>query len=59
MEPAPENVTGEVVQRHSFDHSVNWGHVILGVAALYVAHRGFRLVDGQDAGSQPDSGDDW
>lgn len=59
MEPAPENVTGEVVRRHSFKHSVNWGYVILGVAVLYVAYHGVRLVGQQDAEQQPDESDSW
>ena len=59
MKPAPENVTGEVVREHSFKHSVNWGHVILGVAVLYVAYEGFSLVGQQDAGQQLDESDGW
>jgi len=45
MEPNPENVSGEVVRKHSFEHRINWGHVALGLAVIYLAYHGVRLVD--------------
>lgn len=35
-DPAPENIDGEVVHRHAFEHRINWGHVALSLAALVV-----------------------
>jgi hypothetical protein len=36
MEPAPENVAGEVVHRHAFEHRIDWGHVALALAAVVI-----------------------
>lgn len=36
MEPAPENIAGEVVHRHSFEHRIEWGHVALAAAAIVI-----------------------
>jgi len=36
MEPAPENVAGEVVHRHAFEHRIDWGHVAIAVAAVAI-----------------------
>ena len=36
MEPAPENVAGEVVHRHSFEHRIDWGYVALALAAIVI-----------------------
>lgn len=44
MEPAPENVDGRVVETHSFEHRVNWSHVALALAALYVAWKASGLL---------------
>jgi len=51
MEPLPENVAGEVVETHAFEHRVDWGHVVLGAAAIYVVWKGSKLLDeGNDEG---------
>jgi hypothetical protein len=36
LEPAPENVAGEVVHRHAFEHRIDWGHVALALAAIVI-----------------------
>ena len=36
MEPAPENIAGEVVHKHAFEHRIDWGYVALAVAAVVV-----------------------
>lgn len=36
QDPQPENITGEKQVVHSVEHRINWGYVILGVAAIYV-----------------------
>lgn len=45
MEPLPENVSGEVVESHAFEHRVDWGHVALGIAVVYVAWKLSRMLD--------------
>jgi hypothetical protein len=45
MEPLPENVAGEVVETHAFEHRVDWGHVVLGAAAIYVVWKASSVVD--------------
>jgi hypothetical protein len=45
MEPLPENVAGEVVETHAFEHRVDWGHVVLGLAAIYVAWKASGLFE--------------
>ena len=48
MEPNPENVSGEKVQKevqkHVFEHSVDWGHVALGVAGIVLAYVLYQLL---------------
>jgi len=34
MKPTPENIEGQVVKRHSFEHKVDWSHVLLGAVVL-------------------------
>jgi hypothetical protein len=53
MEPAPENIAGEVVHRHSFEHRIEWGHVALAAAAIVIVV----TVFGSDAVStgEPDA----
>lgn len=58
MEPPKENVSGEVVRRHSFEHQINWGHVALGLALLYMAYHGVRLLDSGESDSGSDIGSD-
>lgn len=36
MDPAPENIAGEVVHRHSFEHRIDWGHVAVAAAAIVI-----------------------
>lgn len=43
MEPAPENIAGEVVHRHSFEHRIEWGHVALAAAAIVIVVAVFGL----------------
>lgn len=51
MEPAPENIAGEVVHRHSFEHRIEWGHVALAAAAIVIVV----TVFGSDAVSAGES----
>ncbi|MCD2205311.1 hypothetical protein [Halobacterium sp. KA-6] len=37
MEPLPENIRGERLERHTFKHEINWGHVAGGVGLLVLA----------------------
>lgn len=34
-DPLPENISGEKQVQHVVKHSVDWGHVALGIAAIY------------------------
>ena len=36
MEPAPENIAGEVVHKHAFEHRIDWGYVALALAAVVI-----------------------
>lgn len=51
MEPAPENIAGEVVHRHSFEHRIEWGHVALAAAGIVIVV----TVFGSDAVSAKES----
>jgi hypothetical protein len=54
QDPSPSNISGEKVVSHSVEHRVNWGHVLLAVAAVYVAAKfGPPLLDATSG-----SGDD-
>jgi hypothetical protein len=37
QDPSPSNIHGSKVQQHSVEWQVNVGHVLLGLAAIYVA----------------------
>lgn len=54
MEPAPENIAGEVVHRHSFEHRIEWGHVALAAAAIVIVVTvfGSDTVSGSDTESE-------
>ena len=57
MEPAPENVAGEVVHRHAFEHRIDWGHVAIAVAAvaIVVTLSGSDFVSAGGSDSESDS----
>jgi hypothetical protein len=53
QDPSPSNISGEKVVSHSVEHRVNWSHVLLAVAVVYVAAKfGPPLLDA--AGSPGD-----
>jgi hypothetical protein len=43
-DPVPANISGEKVETHTFKHSIQWGQVVLGVAAIFVAWKAARLL---------------
>lgn len=52
-EPSPENITGEIVERHTYSHEIQhripWGYVAMGVgltALAWVLYRAF-VADGE------------
>lgn len=47
MEPVPENIAGEVIHRHAFEHRVDWGHIALAAAAIVIVV----TVSGSDGAS--------
>lgn len=52
MEPDPSNVTGKVVESHSFEHVVRWDYALIAVVVLYVLWRFFpRQSDDEDGES--------
>lgn len=60
-DPAPENITGEKVEKHVFSHDVqhkvNWGHVSLGVAVVvlvWVVSRWYQNREDDDESSVVD-----
>lgn len=53
MNVKPENVTGEKVEQHVFEHSVehsvNWSHVLLAIVLVYaIAKLGPAVAAGSD-----------
>jgi hypothetical protein len=55
LEPAPENVAGEVVHRHAFEHRIDWGHVALALAAVVIALTLFGSDSASVGGSDSES----
>lgn len=53
-DPEPANISGEKVQRHVFKHEINWGYVILAIAAVAVA---WKLSQSVDEGNHEDDGE--
>lgn len=45
-DPLPDNIDGQKVVSHEVQHSVDWGHVALGVAAIYAIWKGAQLLGG-------------
>jgi hypothetical protein len=37
QDPLPENITGEKAVTHSVEHRVDWSHVLIALAVVYVA----------------------
>lgn len=62
MEPNPENVNGEKiqkeVQKHVFEHSVEWGQVMLGIAGIALIYVLYQLliVDSSPKNEDPSLG---
>jgi len=50
QDPTPENITGRKV--HVVNHEVNWGYVVLGIAAIYV----FAQLSGWFGGNSEEDG---
>lgn len=58
-EPAPENITGEIVERHTYSHEIQhripWGYVTLGVGLMALAWVLYRSwLSGGQTGAEPD-----
>jgi hypothetical protein len=57
VEPKPENVTGEKVQKHVFKHRVDWGHVALGLGVIAVAWVAYQtLAESSPKNEEPSLG---
>jgi hypothetical protein len=50
-DPHPDNISGEKHVQHVVEHSVDWGHVALGLAGIFVAWKLAQLLDGDDEGN--------
>lgn len=48
MSPKPENVSGEKVEQHVFKHEINWGHVAISLAVLFVGYVLYRGIVEED-----------
>lgn len=54
QDPQPENIEGMMEEVHRFEHSINWGHLVLGLAIIvFLIQFGPPLLDVFEA-----SGDD-
>lgn len=49
MDPQPENITGEVIQRHSFEHQVDWSMLVIGLLGLFVAFKVASALESRDS----------
>jgi hypothetical protein len=56
MEPEPANVDGKKIEKvtHSVEHSIDWGHVAIGVGALAVAWALLRLFSTSEDKNEDD-----
>lgn len=54
LEPLPENIDGERVEKHVFTHEINWGHVAAGVGALAIAWVMYQWVVAGDSDDDSD-----
>jgi hypothetical protein len=48
QDPLPENIDGSKVVTHSVEHSIDWGHVSIGVGLMALAFVTWRLFEGGD-----------
>jgi hypothetical protein len=49
-----EDVEGSVSVSHSFRHEINWGHVALGVAAIYTIYQVARIYGNSTTSTDED-----
>lgn len=54
MEPDPANIEGSVVRKHSFNHQINWSHVVLGAAVIYGAWKVGNQLDRGESSADRD-----
>jgi len=48
MDPAPENIEGRLVQKHTFHHEVNWGYVSIALAVIVLIYVLYSSYDDDD-----------
>lgn len=46
IDPVRENIDGEMIETHSFEHRIDWGYVALGLAAIFVVWKVSVALDG-------------
>jgi hypothetical protein len=59
QDPPPENITGS--KQHVFEHTVNWSHLAIAVAVIYVTWKFSRFVgsgSGDESGTRNTQEDD-
>jgi hypothetical protein len=49
-DPHPENITGEKQVQHVVKHSIDWGYVVLGLAAIFALWQFGQLLEPSDDG---------
>ena len=55
MEPEPSNISGEKIEKHVFEHRVDWGYVAVGIAVIAVAWFAYQLMADPSPKNQEES----
>jgi hypothetical protein len=53
-DPQPENIMGEKVQRHAFEHKIDWGQVALAGAGAFAIWAIFLRGSGSSGDDETD-----
>jgi hypothetical protein len=48
QDPSPENIDGSKLEKHVFEHRVDWGYVVLGLSAALAVYAVFLRETGEE-----------
>lgn len=54
QDPSPENITGSKQVSHVVEHKINWGHVAIGLAVIFVVWKMSGLLEGEASEDEQD-----
>jgi len=55
QDPLPSNILGRKVETHTFEHSIEWGQVVLGLAAIFIVWKGAELLGSSSSNTKTET----